>query len=129
MRKFFIASVFSIGILLSSFSFAYADNNQPQAGGNNTQTVVSVKNPLNSKWSSIPVIIAALINILIKIALVLCALWIIWGGFLFVKARGNPEALKEAKNTLLHAVIGTTIILGVNVILDVLQNTINSIKS
>jgi hypothetical protein len=32
---------------------------------------------------------------------------VLWSGFLFIKAQGNPEEIKKASMTLLFTVIGT----------------------
>lgn len=131
MKNFFITAAVFLMLLVPSVSLVYAQSqggaNQAQGGANNG--VVAIQNPLNSSYSTIPQIVAALLQIIINIAEVACALYIIYGGFLFVKAQGNPEELSDAKKTLLHAVIGTAIILGANVILSVITTTINSIKS
>lgn len=104
-----------------------ATGNTPQGTGNSS--VVAITNPLNSSYSSIPGLLGGLLNIVEYIGGICCAIWIIWGGFLFVKAQGNPDALSEAKKTLLHAVIGTAIILGAGAILTVIQNIIATVKS
>ena len=106
--------------------------NQP-AATQNTPTPATTPgllvNPLNKNYSSIPGILGALLSAVEYIGAIACALWIIWGGFLFVKAQGNSEALSDAKKTLLHAIIGTLIILGAGAILSVITSTINTIKS
>jgi len=88
---------------------------------------VALVNPI--KYTSISAIVGAILNGVEYIGGICCALWIIWGGFLFVKAQGNPDALSDAKKTLLHAVIGTAIILGAGAILTIIQSTITAIKS
>jgi hypothetical protein len=132
MKKILITSAVFLTLFVPSFSLVYAQQgggNQPLGGGNNNQPVAALTNPLNSQYSSIPAIITALLNIIIKVAEVACALWIIYGGFLYVSAQGNSEKLSDANKTLLHAVIGTAIILGANVILAVITATINQIKA
>ncbi len=116
-------------LLLPSVSLVYAQTGNNGVTGNSSGNVVGLQNPLNSSYSSIPNILNGLINIVLKIAEVLCALYIIWGGFLYVRAQGKPDELTKANQTLLHAVIGTAIILGANVIYSVINSTITSIKS
>lgn len=93
--------------------------------GSNNGTV-TLTNPI--KYTSISAIVGAILDAVEYIGGIACALWIIWGGFLFVKAQGNPEELSKAKATLLHAVIGTVIILGAGAILTIIQSTITAIK-
>lgn len=59
---------------------------------------------------------------------VIAALFFVYSGFLFVKARGNPEELQKAKRTLLYTVIGAAILLGARVIATIIQNTINTLQ-
>jgi hypothetical protein len=130
VKKIFITTTVFLALIVPSVSLIYADaGSAPTAGGSGTQPPVLLTNPLSSQYSSISGIVGALLNVVEYIGAIACALWIIWGGFLFVKARGNPEALSEAKKTLWHAVIGTAIILGAGAILAVIQNTITAIKS
>jgi hypothetical protein len=55
--------------------------------------------------------------------------YIIWTGFLFVKAQGNPTELEKAKKSFLNAIIGMAIILGAWAIATVIANTINKITN
>jgi len=130
MKNFFITIAVFTTLLLPSLSLVYAQQGSVGQGQGSVNTsVVGIKNPLNSSYSNIPSILNGLINVVLKIAEVLCALYIIYGGFLYVQAQGKPEALTRANQTLLHAVIGTAIILGANVIYSVINSTITSIKS
>jgi len=60
----------------------------------------------------------------IKIGIPIIALAIIYCGFLFVKARGNPEAIQKAKDSLMYTLIGAAILLGAWGIAQLVSNTI-----
>ena len=54
-------------------------------------------------------IINNIINIALFIVGILCVIMIIYSGIRYVISRGNPEEVKNAKNTLLYAIIGLII--------------------
>jgi len=121
MKKLFISLGISFILFAPSVLFVHAQV---------TNTgVVTLTNPLNATYSSIPGIVGAFLNIVEYIGAICCALWIIWAGFSFVKARGNTDELTKAKSALLHAVIGTLIILAAGAIYTVIQSIINQIKA
>ncbi len=83
------------------------------------------RNPLPPELQTIPGIVNVLVkNIVIPIAIPLLGMAIMYTGFLFVRARGNPEKIKEAKEALKYTLIGGAIILGAYVIAEALQATI-----
>lgn len=106
---------YSLGIFLPVISYA-------QAPG-----VVTIENPLKGTGSLMELIVAILNNIVLPIAAVLVVLYIIYGGFLFLSAQGNPKKIEEAKSNLLWALIGAGVLLGAVAISKVVQATINNI--
>lgn len=60
----------------------------------------------------------------IKVGLPVIALAIIYSGFLFVKAQGNPEKITEAKDALLYTLVGAAILLGAWAISQLISNTV-----
>jgi len=60
----------------------------------------------------------------LTIGIPIVALAIIYSGFLFVAARGNPEKLETAKQTLLYTIIGAAILLGSWAIAQLISNTV-----
>ncbi len=62
--------------------------------------------------NSIPDLIKQVLEGIIKIFLPVIALAIIYCGFLFVSAQGNPEKIETAKTALIYTLIGAAIILG-----------------
>ncbi len=100
------------------------------AGGNPSfSKTTELKNPLDKSISSIPAFFQAVIDILLVFAIPFVVFFIIWAGFLYVTARGNPDKIKQAHNALLYALIGGLLILGANVLLDIITNTVAEVTN
>lgn len=54
-------------------------------------------------------VILGVIDIALFLAGILAVIMIMWGGFQFIFANGEPSAIAGAKNTILNAVIGLII--------------------
>ena len=67
------------------------------------------------------------LEILIQIAFPFIVLAVIYTGFLFVKAQGNPEELKVAKNAFLWTVIGALLILGALAVSELIKATVDQV--
>jgi len=89
----------------------------------------TIRNPLGSGLTTIPAFIEAIINIVLVVGVPIVTLAIIYSGFLFVKARGNPEELTKAKKTLMYTLIGAALLLGSWVIAQAIKGTVDQIKS
>ncbi|MCC7470016.1 MAG: hypothetical protein IT284_02675 [Bacteroidetes bacterium] len=71
---------------------------------------------------------AKLFGNLVKIALPILVLFIIYSGFRFVEARGNDKKLADAKQNFLYVIIGGALILGAWVIATAIRGTVNEIS-
>ncbi len=60
----------------------------------------------------------------LTIAIPIIALAIIYCGFLFVQARGNPEEIKKAKTALMYTLVGSAILLGAWAIAQIISETV-----
>lgn len=69
-----------------------------------------------------------LLNVIMVFAVPLIVFMIIYAGFTYVMGRGNPGEVQKASRALLYAVIGGVIILGANIILAVIQGTVDAFK-
>jgi hypothetical protein len=88
-------------------------------------SVTFLKNPL--KVTSITDFIKALLDTVIKIAIPIIALAIIYSGFLFVSARGNGEKLETAKRTFIYTLAGAAILLGAWALATIVSDTVSAI--
>jgi len=94
--------------------------------GNTNTSSVTITNPI--KVNNIQDFIKTILEGVIKIGLPIVALAIIYSGFLFVAARGKPEALKKAKDALLYSIIGAAILLGSWAIAQLISDTVTNLK-
>lgn len=100
----------------------------PNAGTGNLSGTFS--NPLNLPGiNTISEFIRVILeNIVIPIGAVVSVFFIIYAGFLYVVARGNPAAISKAHQALLNALIGTVIILGSWAISKAIEGTVDQLR-
>ena len=67
---------------------------------------------LDASCNTIPGCIKLLLNAVVKLAFPVAGIFILWSGFLFVSAVGDPKKLEKARKTLLWTVIGLFIVIG-----------------
>jgi hypothetical protein len=102
---------------------------EPGCGVGGTNITTTIKNPLGENITDIPSFIEAVINIVLIVGIPVIALAIIYTGFLFVSAQGNPEKLTKAKSSLLYTLIGAALLLGAFLIAEAIGKTVEDIKS
>lgn len=87
---------------------------------------VKLQSPIQPR--STAEVLTAFFEILIQIGAVAVTLAIVYAGFLFVVAQGNPEKLNQAKKTLFYTIIGALVLLGAQVIAKVIESTIKQLQ-
>lgn len=70
---------------------------------------------------------AKILQAVVTLGGILLTLMLVFVGFKFVVAQGNPEELKSARTMLLWTVIGGLILLGAEAISQVIQNTVHAL--
>jgi len=88
----------------------------------------TIQNPLGSKNSDVKSVLGLIMNIVSLIGGIVVAFFIIFSGFKFVMAKGNPGELEKAKEMFYATVIGAAILLGAGIIAQVVVNTVETIK-
>lgn len=88
------------------------------------QTLV---NPL--KVGTLPELLKLVLEAVVYIGSIILTLAIIWVGFKFVAAQGNPEKIKDARNALVWTLIGGLILLGAQAISLAIQSTVGSLQA
>ncbi len=78
-------------------------------------------NPIDAK--DIFELIAALLTFVSRVGAAIVVFMIIYSGFLFVKAQGDPGELEKAKKTFLWTVIGGVVLIGAQTLAMVVKNT------
>jgi len=97
----------------------------PDGGALGVQDI-GIYNPLNA--TDFPTLLQDIIQVLIRLGIPVIVFMIIYAGFLYVTARGNPEQISKAHTTLLWTLVGAAVLLGSMVIAKVVQTTIDSIS-
>lgn len=122
-----------IFILAFSFFVSFSNNSLAQNEGTDVKTSgiklkTGIENPLGDKVNSIPALIKTALEFVVKIGVPVIAFAIIFVGFSFVAAQGNPEKLKKAKDSMLYTLIGAAIVLGAFVIAKAIGGTVEQLK-
>ena len=65
--------------------------------------------PQIQKLTDIWLIVAAIIEILLRIAALVAVAFIIYGGFSYTTSQGDPDSTSKAKKTLVNALIGLAV--------------------
>jgi hypothetical protein len=84
-----------------------------------------LENPLNA--DSLVEFVAQVLKLVYQVGLPVVIIMIVYAGFLYVKARGNPGEIQSAHNALRWTLIGAAIILGASVIAVAIEGTIKSL--
>lgn len=94
-----------------------------QPSGNTT-----LVNPLGG-GTSLNALLADVLQFVVRIGSVVVILMLVYVGFLFVVARGNPGEISKARQALLWTVIGALVLLGAEAIAQGIQATVQALSS
>lgn len=97
----------------------------PSTNPPGTSGGVTLMNPL--KVDSLEELLALVLSAIVRIGTIILTLMLIWVGFLFIKARGNPTEISAARKALLWTIIGGLILLGAEAIGQVIKATANTL--
>lgn len=112
---------------MASSPIVFAGTGTTGAVSTNSVTIV---NPLGKDGpQDVTGYINAIINIILKVAIPVVTLAIIYTGFLFVEAQGNPEKITKAKKALTYTLIGAALLLGALVVVTAIKATVNALGS
>ena len=87
----------------------------------------TIPNPFKGGSDLNSLIVTLLNNVVMPIAAVASVFYIIWAGFQYVLAKGNPGKIAEANKNLLWALIGVGVLLGAAGISAVVKSTVESL--
>ncbi len=105
-NKFFLISFLLLGLLVPEFCLAF-DWGQVQLGGIGA---FSTDNLLS--------LVGTIITLAFGVAAIVAVVYLIIGGFSYVTAGGNPEAVEAAKTTIINSIIGLLVVLASYLIVD-----------
>ena len=84
-------------------------------------------NPLKSEYSTVSGFIAGALRAMVMVALPVLALFIVFSGFKFIAAQGNPQKLGEAKMNFVYVILGALLILGAWIIATLIGGTVSQL--
>ncbi len=65
--------------------------------------------PIVASVADVWLILAAIIDLLLRLAIIFAIAFIVIGGFKYTTSQGQPEETSKAKNTIINALIGLVI--------------------
>lgn len=83
-----------------------------------------LKNPLKAK--SIGELVKTAVQVFSYIVIILAVLAFIWVGLQYILARGKPEKMKELSGWLGYIIIGVAVVLGAQIMITMVINTLKS---
>lgn len=92
-----------------------------------TPIKIDIPNPTNAGSDLMSVLVTLLNKVVMPIAAVAVVVWIVWAGFGYVIANGNPTKIEKAHQRLLYALIGAGILLGAAAISAVVERTVKGL--
>lgn len=107
----------------------YAEQGSDNGNNINNNTTITLNNPLGDKVNNLPAFIYMVLDIVFQIGAVLAVLFLMYVGFMFVTARGDPEKLQTARRAFLYTVIGIALLLGGKLVASVIGNTITQVST
>lgn len=113
-------SALVVFLLSAAPAFAQSSSNCQQE-----QDSGILQNPLNA--CSLIELLEAVLAGVVRIGALFLVLAFVWIGFQFAAAQGNDEKLSKARSALMWTVIGAAILLGAEVIKDLIVGTVSSV--
>lgn len=86
----------------------------------------TLDNPL--VFTSLTSFLEGVLSVVIMIAFPIIVLFIVFIGFKFIAAQGNPEELKKVRAYLFWAIVGALIILGAQALLMAIGGTVDQLS-
>ena len=104
-----------------------APNNNGGAGGQNGGVQAgSFVNPLN--FGTLPAFLNAILDAVILIAFPILVLFLVYSGFLFISAQGNPAKLADARKIFIWTLIGALLVLGAKALSLAIEATVAELQ-
>jgi len=82
---------------------------------------------LPSDICSLEDVIATVIDLIVQVGTILLVLMLVFTGFKFVAAQGNPEEIKSARESLTWVIIGGLLLLGAEALSLVIKATVQTL--
>jgi hypothetical protein len=111
----------SSGLFLLSARIALAADNNLY-----TNPFTTGKNGVTAQ--TVPELLVATVNLALLLGTPVIVIFIIYTGFLFVSAGGDPAGIKKARTSLTWTLVGALVLLGAKGLAMAIQATIGSLK-
>ncbi len=89
-----------------------------------TDSTTGLCSPQITNLSDAWLIVAAIIEILLRVAGLAAVIFVIYGGVSFVTSEGDPEKAKGARSTIINALIGLAIAVAASAIIAFIAGSI-----
>ena len=94
-------------------------------GVDTTGSTAGVTNPIAA--GTFLELLTSILKVLVEIGTPILVIAIVWVGFLFIFARGNPTKLTTAKDAFVWTMIGAAVVIGAKAIAEVITNTVGNL--
>ncbi len=85
-----------------------------------------IQNPLNKDFSDIPSLINGVVDLALRLGVIVAVLALVWVGFKFIIAQGNPGEIDKAKQALWWVIIGIFILFSSKIVIEIIKGTLNN---
>ncbi len=133
-----LLSVFFLAAIVPVSAYAQATDREVTPKGIETETTprgvvstgpfVTLINPLGASGSTLEGFLGSILDIVIRIGTIVVILMLVFVGYKFVVARGDPGEIKAAKDNLLWTVVGALILLGAKAIAIGIEATVKALS-
>ncbi|MEX0617220.1 MAG: dockerin type I domain-containing protein [Candidatus Woykebacteria bacterium] len=94
----------------------------PSNSGSSTPNIFNqIIDPLQGRFNSLGQIASMILPYVFVLGGMISLLFIIWGGFRYMTAQGDPKAIASARGTIVSAVIGLVLLASVFAIMKILE--------
>lgn len=83
-----------------------------------------INDPLQGRFESLGQIVSTLLPAILILGGMVALLFLIWGGFRYMTAQGDPKAISAARGTIVSAIIGLVLLASVLVILAIIEDVL-----
>jgi hypothetical protein len=97
--------------------YKYLDSQNVTQAINNSQTV-TICQPLFRNINDTWLVLAAVIEILLRLGVLISVGFIIWGGIQIITSQGDPGGVKHGRDAIFNAVIGLIIAVMATVVVN-----------
>ena len=113
----------SSGSCVTITTTAVPGGSSPSQSSGNTTLV----NPLGT-GATLNTLLADILQFVVRIGSIVVILMLVYVGFMFVVARGNPAEISKARQALMWTVIGALVLLGAEAIAQGIQATVQALS-